>query len=200
MPVGVDTKKFSAQSGSASGGKAKNSILFLGRISPSKNVHIFFEALGLLKKKGINFTASIYGDALPKDSMHLEKLKSRARELNLERTLKCYPGVPNYQTPAIYNAHEIFVNLSSSGMYDKTIFEAMACGCLVLASNNNLRGQIDGRLIIETRDAEQVAEQLVGTLSLSEKEKGEIIKREIIFAEMHSLKNLSGKLYLAMRP
>ena len=51
-------------------------------------------------------------------------------------------------------------------MYDKTIFEAMACGCLTLASNDNLRGQIDNRLIIGERDAKRVAEHLARTLSL----------------------------------
>lgn len=190
MPVGVDTNKF-VKSESLKVRKVKNSILFLGRIAPSKNVHIFVEALGLLKERNIYFTADIYGNASRKDIPYLEKIKSRARELGLEGVLKFHGGVANRQTPEIYNSHEIFVNLSSSGMYDKTIFEAMACGCLVLASNDNLKGQIDGMLIIEERKAEEVATQISLILSLSEDEKQRIISNSVKFAETHSLSDLS---------
>ena len=195
MPVGVDIQRFKIKNQSASWRtKIKNSILFLGRIAPSKNVDIFVEALGIIKKQNLNFSADIYGDALPEDVMYLEKIKSRARELGLESVLKFHSGVPNHQTPEIYNYHEIFVNLSSSGMYDKTIFEAMSCGCLALASNNNLKGQIDDRFIIAERKAEEVTKQISIILSLSEEEKQKIISDNIKFAERHSLKELARKL------
>ncbi|MDE1988293.1 MAG: glycosyltransferase, partial [Patescibacteria group bacterium] len=197
MPVGVDTSKF-ANLENSTVRKTKNSIVFLGRIAPSKNVDVFAEALGLLKKQSFDFAADIYGDALPKDISYLEKIKSRAKELGLENFLKFHNGVPNRQTPEIYNSHEIFVNLSSSGMYDKTIFEAMACGCLVLASNENLRGQIDGMLIIGEREAEEVAERLSMILSLSEEERQKIIFDSMKFAETHSLFNLSSRLVKSM--
>lgn len=193
MPVGIDIDKF-IKSESSKVHKVKNSILFLGRIAPSKNVDVFVEALGLLKKQGIEFTANIYGDALPRDVSYFDKTKSQAQELGLEGVLKFHDGVPNHQTPEIYNSHEIFVNLSSSGMYDKTIFEAMACGCLTLASNDNLKGQIDARLVIEDRQAEEVAARISVILSLSDEEKQKIISENIKFAETHSLKNLSERL------
>ena len=191
MPVGVDIQRFKIKNEIS---KIKNSILFLGRIAPSKNVQIFIEALGILKKQGIDFTADIYGDALPDNVSYLEKIKSRARGLGLETVLKFQSGVPNRQTLEIYNSHEIFVNLSSSGMYDKTIFEAMACGCVVLASNENLRGQTDDRLVIRERGAEEVSMRMSLILSLSEEEKQKIIYDNIKFAEKHSLKALSEKL------
>lgn len=193
MPVGVDTSKF-VKLESSKVYKVKNSILFLGRISPSKNVDIFVEALGFLKKQGIDFTANIYGDTLTNDTQYFNRIKSRALELGLENILKFHKGVPNHQTPEIYNSHKIFVNLSSSGMYDKTIFEAMACGCLTLASNDNLKEQIDDRLVIENRKAEEVARRISAVLSLSEEEKQKIIADNIKFAETHSLKNLSERL------
>ena len=45
------------------------------------------------------------------------------------------PGIPHSQTPNIYRTHKIFVNTSPSGMLDKTIFEAAASGCIVLAAS-----------------------------------------------------------------
>jgi len=195
MPVGVGTDKFiPPKADPPSEEKLKNSILFLGRISPSKNVDIFVEALGLLKKQSIDFSADIYGDALPEDVSYLEKIKSRARELGLESILKFHSGVPNHQTPEIYNPHEIFVNLSSSGMYDKTIFEAMACGCLILASNENLRGNVDDRLVISDRRSEEIAKQIAIVLSLPEADKQKIISDNIKFAKTHSLEELTHRL------
>jgi len=191
MPVGVDIQRFKIKNEIS---KIKNSILFLGRIAPSKNVQIFIEALGILKKQGIDFTANVYGDASPNDVSYLEKIKSRAQELGLQTVLNFRSGVPNYETPEIYNSHEIFVNLSSSGMYDKTIFEAMACGCLALASNDNLKEQVDDRLVIGDRKAEEVGARISLILSLSEAEKQKIISSSIKFAETHSLNILSEKL------
>lgn len=191
MPVGINIETFKPDN---SVKRIQNSILFLGRISKTKNVDIFIEALGILKKKGVVFSADIYGDALPKNVEYYEKLKSRASELGLNNILKFNQGVPNYKAPEIYNAHEIYVNLSSSGMYDKTIFEAMTCGCLVLASNDNLKGQIDERFIIENREVGEVAERLERILSMLEIEKQEIISVSMRFSETQSLENLSSRL------
>ena len=197
MPVGVDTELFKINN---QGTRVKNSILFLGRISPSKNVDIFVEALGFLKKKVVNFTADIYGDALPKDAVYYKKLKTHVLELDLQDIVMFRAGIPNYKTPEIYNQHEFYINLSSSGMYDKTIFEAMACGCLTLASNANLKGQIDERLIIDKREVETVAKYLINTLSLPEEEKNKLVEEEARFAGTHSLQALADRLYQAISP
>jgi glycosyltransferase involved in cell wall biosynthesis len=195
MPVGIDTTKFKADNSKS---RSKNSILFLGRIAKTKNIDIFIEALGILKNRGFVFSTDIYGDALLKDMQYYEGLKSRATELGLNGLLKFYSGVPNYKTPEIYNNHEIYVNLSSSGMYDKTIFEAMTCGCLVLASNDNLKGQIDGCFIIEKREAKEVADKLESVISIKDNEKKIIALANMKFAETQSLSNLSSKLIQIM--
>ena len=79
-------------------------------------------------------------------------------------------------------------------MYDKTIFEAMACGCLVLVSNENLRGNIDDRLVIGDRSAEEAVSRISLILSLPENDKQKIISDNMKFAETHSLKELSCEL------
>src|SRR3989344_6984921 len=47
--------------------RAPHSILSLGRVAPSKNLHVLIEAFGLLSARSVDFSADIYGDALPKD-------------------------------------------------------------------------------------------------------------------------------------
>ncbi|NQV88253.1 MAG: glycosyltransferase [Parcubacteria group bacterium] len=184
MPVGVNANFFKVM---PTVERKPQSVLFLGRIAPSKNVDIFIETLGVLKKENIIFSADIYGDALPKDGDYLEKLKKRASELYLDEFLKFNIGVPNTKTPEVYNAHEIFINLSSSGMYDKTIFEAMACGCLTLVSNENLRGNIDNKMILDDRKVEEVYKKLSNLFLENGLEKKRLIEQNVDFARTQSL-------------
>ncbi len=129
MPVGVDLARFSVLDPAP---RAPRSILMLGRIAPSKRVAVFVEALGLLAKKGNQFTASIYGPV--GDPVYQEALKKRIEELGLSQ-VKLGGAVTHEETARVFAAHEVFVNLSEPGMYDKTMFEAAASGCKVISAN-----------------------------------------------------------------
>lgn len=188
MPVGVDTNLFKIRTDIK---RVPNSILFLGRISPVKRVHIFIDALWHLKNAGLMFTSSIYGDALPKDFVYLESLKKQVKDLGLDHLVSFYSGVPNYQTVEIYNRHEIYINLSSSGMYDKTIFEAMACGCKVLSTNKNLKEGPAKVCFIDVLDAPSVSRKF---LQYIDKDKND--DKLVDFVYNNNLAELAKRLYI----
>lgn len=193
MPVGIDTNIFKSDPLIK---RVPHSILFLGRIAPSKNVHVFIEALVELNKKGIDFTSSIYGDAGAGDELYYDSLKAKAKEFGIGSKVSFYRGVPNQETPKIYNAHDIFVNLSPSGMYDKTIFEAMLCGCLVLASNKNLNEVVDRRFIFKENDVVELSTKLASFLKADENERcGSQIELEGYARGSHSLSLLALMLF-----
>jgi len=196
MPVGVDTRLFKKD---FSINKIPQSILFLGRISPVKRPHLLIEVLNLLKENGVIFEANFYGDALPKDQNYFNKLKKIVIDKNLSGQINFYPGVPNRDTVAIYNRHKIFVNLSSSGMYDKTIFEAMACGCLILVSNDNLRGRISDDFIFQDGDRGELFKKLNNLLcdNISDKENKEIYLNELL--QENSLEVLGDNLFISIK-
>lgn len=191
MPVGIDLDIFKP---SQEQEYKPHSLLFLGRVSPVKKIHILTEAVALLKGDESDFCLDIYGDALPVDQTYLDQTKKDAVD-RLGSKVKFYTGIPNYQTPSVYRQHLIFVNLSSSGMYDKTIFEAMACGCLVLACNRNLQGKIDPLFIFREDDPVDLAKKIVTIFSWSEKvrerKKAEMIS--LVHRE-HSLQSLRKKI------
>lgn len=195
MPVGVDTEIFNFPAeGEARQGR-QDSILSLGRISPIKNVDILIAALNLLKNKNINFKTKIIGDVPERDRGYYENIKQKTKEYNLENYVDFEKGVPNYKSPEIYKQYEIFVNLTPSGSLDKTIFEAMACGNLVLVSNRSLSGQIDERLFFKERDTEDLAAKLEKILFLDASAKESIIKASRDFVvQKHSLNLLIKKL------
>jgi len=196
MPVGVDTNVFAPK-----GERKSQSILFLARMAPSKRPHVFIEALGLLAKRGVLFTASLYGSPGKGDETYYEQLKHRIQELGLSSSVQFHPAIPQKETPAVYSAHDICVNTSPSGMYDKTIFESAACGCLSLTSNRNLTGLVDPQLLFAEGSAEDLAQRLEALLikSVDEKEMLRSALRTLVI-EKHSLALLANELERCMRP
>src|SRR3989344_4655244 len=134
MPVGVDTERFKPDERVK---RISHSILFLARMSPSKRPDMLLDALTQLARDGIKFTANFVGSPLPSDESYYEGLVGRAVTLGFDGKVTFLPAVTKESAPRIFCSHEIFVNTSPSGMLDKTIFEAAACGCTVLASSDD---------------------------------------------------------------
>ena len=196
MPVGVDVNFFKPD---LTIEKIPSSILFFGRTSPIKKVDIFIKALSILKEKNINFSAKIIGNAPERDKKYLENMKQAVKDSSLIDIVEFKKGVPSWQAPEIFNQYEIFINLTPSGSLDKMIFEAMACGSLILVSNKNLEAILPEELVkllmFKENDAADLANKIFGLINLSS-EKIVVIKqqlREIVIGSQ-SLKILMSKL------
>ena len=135
MPVGIDLALFKPVSGVE---RIPHSILFFGRLMPSKRPELLLEALSVLHKRGVEFSATLCG---PGERAYMDHLQKKAQELGVANRVAFRGGISNQEAPRIYSSHEIFVNLSSSGMFDKTLFEAAACGCAVLAVSKDFSEQ-----------------------------------------------------------
>ena len=195
MPVGVDTERFAPDERVA---RNPRSMLFLARMAPSKQPEVLIDALAELARTGQSFTASFVGSPLPRDEAYYEGLKEKVRELGLADTVAFLPGVPNEEAPALYRAHEIFVNASPSGMLDKTLFEAAACGCLPLAASADWAEQAGEDLSFI--DAASLARRLSVTLAYSPADIGaRAAKLRSQVVERNSLARLGEALEKVMR-
>ncbi|OHA26465.1 MAG: hypothetical protein A3C06_02720 [Candidatus Taylorbacteria bacterium RIFCSPHIGHO2_02_FULL_46_13] len=192
MPVGIDVEVYKSHSEIT---RLPHSILFLARVAPSKRPHILLEALGELHKRGLNFKANLYGSPAPQDVAYLEGLKKRLLELSLADKAHFLPGLPYTEGPKVYSAHEIFVNLSPSGMYDKTIFEAAACETLVLASSLDFAKLVNPRFTFPQDDIQALSAKLEVLLSLSREARARLGKEiRALAIEKHSLKALGHRI------
>lgn len=189
MPVGVNVEGY--RSG-ISGNRKTNSVLFLGRIAPVKNPHLLIEAVTQIDEVSWNMT--IVGDPLPQDKKYYQSLKERCQELKVDSKVSFLPAVLNSETPAIYSTHDIFVNLSPNGMYDKTIFEAISGGAIVLTSNKNFIGEVSDKFIFEEGNAESLKNKMEEIMKLSEQEKEQTRKEQMKFAKKHDIRCLSDKI------
>ena len=187
MPIGVDLDLFKPD---LTVTKQPNSILFLGRLSPVKKQAMFIEALIKLHQAGEDFSATIVGDYLPRDKDYYDELVNLVAKNNLGNKIKILPGVSHTETVKLYQAHDWAINLSSSGMYDKIIFEAMACGTPILATNQNLVGLIDERLVIIEPTADNLAERLRLLLNANQVTRADFIKQSKQLAATNSLAKL----------
>lgn len=195
MPVGVDTSILERfEHGGETLLRTPHSILSIGRISPSKNIHLFIEALGQLWQGDIEFTADVYGKTAPGDEAYLASLKNRVRELGIETAVTFHGPLPKTETYKAYRTHEISVNASPSGMLDKTMFSGMMHGCLILISNQDLKDQIPEECSFGEGDANDLAAKL-NVLLMLDSARQESIRaalREIV--ERNSLERLVDDL------
>ncbi len=189
MPVGVDTERFKPDESIR---WKPRSILFLARMSPSKRPEMLIDALSYFKKNNVDFTVSFYGSPLPHDEAYYEGLKKKVYALGLAHRVSFYLGIPNSKTPDLYHTHEIFVNTSPPGMLDKTIFEAAASGCHVLAASTDF-AELAGREYYFNSSVD-LAERLMSVFVNQPTQSLQAL------VEKHSLTVLAKKLIDAIMP
>lgn len=112
--------------------KPQNKILFLGRISPIKNLETLILTIPLLKDKNINI--EIVG---PADEVYLSGLKQLVKQNKLEKRIKFAPAIYdlNKKIQKI-DSCKIFVLPSLREAMPQSLIEAMAREKIVIASDN----------------------------------------------------------------
>lgn len=199
MPVGIDTNAFINKHKSE---KANNTGLYIGRISPIKNIEIMIEAVADLKKKDLPVKLLLVGDSPGVDGSsggqvsYLENLKRKVESLGLEDYVSFISSISNSETVAYYNRTNFSINATPSGSFDKTIFEAMACEQIVFVSNKSLEGKIDERLIFQENNPLDLSIKIENFLGWPELEKEKVGRRlrEFVVGE-HSLSRLIDEVY-----
>ena len=164
MPVGVDRESVRMDVAIE---RKPRSVLFLGRLDEPKRPHLLLEALGILARRGVQFSAAFVGGPTDPHSSLPAKLQNLSEKLGISDRVSFVGTVPNTETFRYYRSHTIFINCSPSGMLDKTTFKAIASGCLILSASGDLGEFIDKRFIYRENDPAHLAEQLERLLTLS---------------------------------
>ena len=190
MPIGIDTDMFSGQ-----GKRIPNTILFLGRLDTIKRLDLVLEAIALLASRGTEARLSVYGAPSPGQEQYAVNVRARYKHLE-DRGIVTYEGpLSHAETPGVYARHSVYVNVTPSGSFDKTIGEAMASGCLVVCANEAVREALPKRFFIADDSSSAVADALAAALTTREDE--QIAAREMArghIVDAHSLARLSREL------
>lgn len=194
MPIGIDTNFFKLPAQEPE----KNSLLFLGRLDAVKRPEMLLKALEVLAKEGIAFMADVIGDPTPGREEFARELK---KQFSSVPNVVFKPAIRNDEAVAAYHSHAIYVNLTPSGSFDKTIGEAMSAGCIVVAGNEALRGIVPNELFVDVNSVQSVAAGIKNALLMDAQSREALSKKLRAYAvENHSLSLLASRLLALYRP
>lgn len=141
---GVDSRLFRIPSFAAS----RNDIIYVGRVSPRKRIDLLLEVMAEVARLA---TASpirlrIVGPVLTADDLRYDMdMRSKMWALGLQDRVEFTGFVPQEHHPKLYASAFLHLNVSKTGSMDKTVLEALACGCPVLTSNEAFAGLLGDR-------------------------------------------------------
>ena len=168
----------------------------VGRISPIRHIDLALEAVNKLVSQGVQVSLSIVGSPLIRDYKYYEILKKYVNDHNLSTCVHFIDAVEINKLPEIYSNHEVCLNLTDAGSFDKTIVEAASCGVIPLVSNNSLSDLLPKACITEV-DPEIIAHSIQEAFDAHQRVE---IQNELTkFVKSNSLDTLINKLFMELQ-
>ena len=167
IPMGVDTDIYVSHERKAT----PDSVLFLGRITPKKKLDVVLSAFSKARAYVKNITLDVYGEPRPGEETYAADVRSQFAELERDGAISYRGSTLHDKTPSVYGSHEIFIHAGSMRGFNKTLFEAMAAGCLIITGEREVRGVVHPKLFVEEPTAENIAKAIRAACSLTEEER-----------------------------
>ena len=126
------------------------------------------DAVKELFKRDKPITFDYYGEELPRDAVYAADMK---------KSTESVPGwtfagkASQEEIRDAYRTHDVHVNATDSGSFDKAVFESMACGTITVVSNTALEGVIPKELMFAEKNPQSLANTLENIIGLSELER-----------------------------
>ncbi len=145
-------------------------LLYAGKITPIKNVHILVDAARILKNSWEKkFVVDIVGP--PTTPEYDKKLREYIAAKNLFDVVKMHGRVAYSDMPAHYARADAVVNMCPTGGMDKTVLEGLASRTLAVVANDAFRelfGEYADELIYPYQNAGVLAEKIKVLFSKSD--------------------------------
>ncbi len=170
-------------------------ITYVGRISPVKQLDMLFNALEeWVLPDGRQWRLDIVGAATTDvERVYEERMRTRAHALEKHGEVLFHGRLEPSEASRYLQGADVFINLSNTGSLDKALIEAMACGCIVLSSNDSFcaiaRKESIKRCCMAAEPV-SIRETLDYISSLSNDETLSIRQRLIEIASKHSFDGL----------
>lgn len=130
FPLGVNTEKFSLKEKNKDYTSPK--LLYVGRITPLKQVHLAIEAVKKIKSSGLtNVVLNIIGPVSSKE--YLQELKELVKKYSLERNISFLGHKEHDELPDYFQSAHLLLLPSTHESFGMVMVEAMACGTPVVA-------------------------------------------------------------------
>jgi glycosyltransferase involved in cell wall biosynthesis len=144
----------------------RNDVLCVGRIAPRKRVDLVVESFAELcaLRPAAPFRLRLVGPTLPGDRAYADRVRRRIAELGLAERVVWTGPLPSEAIPPLYRSAFAHLSVSRTGSMDKTVLEALACGCPVLTGSEAFRALFAAHpdLILTDEDPRAIARRLLG--------------------------------------
>ncbi len=136
MSHGIDLDLFSFDQNKIYTDKLK--LITIGRISRSKDLVTILNAVSQIRND-IDVSLDVVGEPVTNDDKkYFEDIKKVVTEKSLETIVNFVGPKTQTQIVPLLKSADLFIHTSTTGSLDKAALEAMACGTLVMSSNDAL--------------------------------------------------------------
>lgn len=144
----------------------RDEVVYVGRISPRKEIGGLLDAFAALRRltPDAALRLRLVGPTLNRaDRAYARTLRARAEALGIAPHVDWAGPLSMPETAHLYAHAFVHLNLSRTGSMDKTVLEALACGCPVVTSNEAFRGLLAAHpgLFVADPHPESVARALL---------------------------------------
>jgi glycosyltransferase involved in cell wall biosynthesis/peptidoglycan/xylan/chitin deacetylase (PgdA/CDA1 family) len=188
MPAGIDTELFKP----VDVPKNPLSVYFQGRVAPAKRVDEICEAVSRVRSAGMLAMLTVVG---PEDATFGKSLREKFSALIKGGALAFLGPKKPADTPVLYSAARVSINLTAAGNYDKTVLESMACETPAIVSSPAFADIVSEEWIVPEHDNTALADRITRMLKMPEKQYrmlGASLRKEIL--EKHALPKLASEL------
>lgn len=214
---GVDLKRFQPPDGTTR--QRSSDIVFVGRISPEKGVHILIEAFNRIADMDPAANLILIG---PENPLAFEQLVNLSQEIRIQELARFYNGIPyteavrnmirpelkqrvkfagfipNSELPSYYGQAGIFVNSSLIEAFPLPLVEAMGSGLPVIAPRVGGIPEVveDGTsgLLFEPGSVDELSQKIAALLADPEHRTEIAEKGRIRAAELFSWEKIASEL------
>ncbi len=127
---------------------------------------------------------------MPRDVYYLDSLKKLVREKSLLDHVFFQGARPFTEVSSVYNDHDIFISMSTTGSIDKSVLEAMSSGLTVICANEAFQTLLPAKYFLEKRSPEFLAERIK---MLADEDRPNTVLRNLV-VENHSLEKTVKKI------
>lgn len=176
----------------ARNGEPLQRVLYAGRLSQSKNVHVLLHAIASVIRQGVSLKCTIVGEGPARDS-----LERQAAALGISSCVHFAGGVRPDEVLAYYESADVLVLASETEGWPKTLTEGMAFGLVCIGSNRGLTASMlaEGRgFLVPPGDATALADALRDTTALSIENRQQMRESALAWAERFTTEQFGESL------
>jgi glycosyltransferase involved in cell wall biosynthesis len=144
----------------------RTDILYVGRNSPRKRIGLLLDVMARLAElePGSPLRLRLIGPNLSAEDREYDaEMRAKSVALGLSGRVEFVGFVPQDRIPEYYATASLHLNVSKTGSMDKTVLEALACGCPVLTGNEAFTELFRDRpgFLLASDDPEAIARRVL---------------------------------------